>query len=330
MIPRATALLLCLSLPSLAAAEGAVTGLSGAIPGEPAPPLTASQWARGEPVRRFEPGRMYAIDLWATWCKPCQWSMPILRDLEAKYGDDLTIVAMNVWEVSPERVPEFLETWKDSMVQRVALDSIPPGKEANEGLTALAFTGTSVSSKLPQTFLIDADGKVAWIGSPEHLEERYLGVRNGTWDRLSFADSFKTAFAAERRYLEHLGRIEAKLESEDWDGAYDECEATVAADTAFVPTVIRQGYTNLAMRILHAEPTPQELAIAYRAMERALALSPSPGWDLLELASDVAAKGDDLAAARAHLRSAIAAAPDDEKVLLQAKLDALDADAGEP
>ena len=35
--------------------------------GSKAPPLSAEQWLKGEPVQAFEPGKVYVVEFWATW-----------------------------------------------------------------------------------------------------------------------------------------------------------------------------------------------------------------------------------------------------------------------
>ena len=139
-------------------------------PGDPAPTITASQWLRGEPIGEYEPGRVYVVDLWSTWCKPCIDSMPALHALEKKYGEDVTFIAMDVWEMEPARVPKFMEKSGEFMPAHVAMDSVPAGKEANEGLTAVAFLGTSENIALPRTYRIDNVGRIAWVGLPGKLE----------------------------------------------------------------------------------------------------------------------------------------------------------------
>lgn len=324
----ATAALLCLALPSLAIADVTNENLPGAMPGEPAPPLTVSKWLRGEPLKRFEPGRMYAIDLWSTWCVPCLEAMPELRRLEEKYADNLTIVAMSTWEVVPERVPAFFEQWKDSMVHWVAQDSVPAGEDGNEGLTTVSYVGPYIISPLPRTYLIDSEGIVAWAGHPAELETRYLEVRTGTWDRSSFADSFKAVHRYEIGYQRHVARIEAKMEAQDWEGAYEESEAAIDEDPAYATEIVRFGFASLARRIVYMEPSAAEGQIALRAAERAVALTIPPEWGLYELAADAAAAAGDNHLFRNHMQKAIEVAPDDEKVLLEAKLEALDTEAG--
>ena len=58
--------------------------------GDPAPALEPMAWIKGEPVKKFAPGRVYVIEFWATWCVPCKELMPHLSDLQRKHADKLT------------------------------------------------------------------------------------------------------------------------------------------------------------------------------------------------------------------------------------------------
>ena len=71
--------------------------------GDPAPPVRASKWLNGGEVKRFESGRVYVVEFWATWCGPCVGVMPLLTTLQAEYGKQgLTVIgvtARDEWHV---------------------------------------------------------------------------------------------------------------------------------------------------------------------------------------------------------------------------------------
>lgn len=56
-------------------------------------------------------GQVVYVDFWASWCTPCRASFPFMADLANQYGDDLTIVAINVDE-SKTDAEVFLETFE--------------------------------------------------------------------------------------------------------------------------------------------------------------------------------------------------------------------------
>jgi thiol-disulfide isomerase/thioredoxin len=94
-------------------------------------------------------GRVVLVNLWATWCPPCVAEMPSLDALQTRLGGP----GFQVVAISLDRGgAPIVKRWFD-----------------RAGLTALAiFTadaGQFVNALLPTSYLIDAEGRVAWQGS---------------------------------------------------------------------------------------------------------------------------------------------------------------------
>ena len=64
---------------------------------DPAPSLYVQEWLKGTPIQQFEKGRIYVIEFWATWCKPCIAAMPHLSVLASKYKNKITIIGVSVY-----------------------------------------------------------------------------------------------------------------------------------------------------------------------------------------------------------------------------------------
>ena len=43
-------------------------------------------------------GKIVLLDFWATWCVPCQMTMPLLERLQKEYSSDLVQLAVNMYE----------------------------------------------------------------------------------------------------------------------------------------------------------------------------------------------------------------------------------------
>src|SRR5690349_1288193 len=68
--------------------------------GDKAPTLEISEWVslgkeRFKPVKTFQPGKVYVVEFWATWCGPCIAMMPHIASMQEKYIDQgLQIVSV--------------------------------------------------------------------------------------------------------------------------------------------------------------------------------------------------------------------------------------------
>ena len=66
-----------------------------------APALDIEHWIQDgngffKPVKKFEAGKVYVIEFWATWCGPCIASMPHLAELQNKYrGRDVQVISVS-------------------------------------------------------------------------------------------------------------------------------------------------------------------------------------------------------------------------------------------
>lgn len=94
-------------------------------------------------------GKVVYLDFWASWCGPCQQSLPALDALQKEYDrDKFQVVAINLDE-SPEEARAFL---KEYPVDYTILSELT-------GKTQRAYDLVG----LPSSFLIDQKGEV--IGS---------------------------------------------------------------------------------------------------------------------------------------------------------------------
>lgn len=148
--------------------------------GAAAPPLRLGEFLRGPALERFEPGHIYALEFWATWCGPCIGAMPHLSELQTRYAErGVTILGVDVWEdkgpttATPEAVRAFVAKKGAALTYPVALDD--DGAMARTWLEAAGVRG------IPSTFVVDRGGKLAWVGHPDALELVLDELLAGTW-----------------------------------------------------------------------------------------------------------------------------------------------------
>ncbi len=173
--------------------------------GEPAPPVQAGAWVRGEPVSRFERGRVYLVEFWASWCAASRRAIPRLSALQRAHPDDLTVLAISSRDLqgeSLERVTAAVSEQGEAIAYRVAFD--------DRRRTARAWLDTFDVRSVPTAFLVDRSGVIAWIGNPlwpsGEMEEAAA---------LVLADRFGPGAreALRARYVARLDRV-ARLERE--------------------------------------------------------------------------------------------------------------------
>jgi thiol-disulfide isomerase/thioredoxin len=107
-------------------------------------------------------GRPVLIDFWATWCGPCQRTMPEIERLHRRYGARLHVLGINIEGRSPE-VLAFLD--KRGYGFRILFDG------GNfRSVTASRYGVTSI----PRTFLLDREGRILFEGHPLSLGEEQI------------------------------------------------------------------------------------------------------------------------------------------------------------
>lgn len=168
-----TLLLPALAL-NLAAQEQALPKLNI---GDPAPAMKVAKWLKGEPVKGFEKGKVYIVEFWATWCKPCIAGMPHLSELARKYKGKVTVSGISVMERGDNLMPRlqrFTDSMGKNMDYNVAADE---GSYMRENwLTASGEYG------IPCAYVVDQQGRIAWIGLPKKLDLVLPRIVSGNWD----------------------------------------------------------------------------------------------------------------------------------------------------
>src|SRR5688572_20016138 len=71
--------------------------------------LGKAELIQGEVPSTWEPGKVYILECWATWCGPCVAAIPHVDALYDKYNDKgLRVIGVNVFEDGKDKVAEFV------------------------------------------------------------------------------------------------------------------------------------------------------------------------------------------------------------------------------
>jgi peroxiredoxin len=123
--------------------------------GDPAPVYAARTLAGDTVALASLQGHPVLLNVWATWCVPCQEEMPAIERLSERFADSgLTVVGVSVDDGSA-----------DKAVQQFVQD---------HGITFTILRDPSLRVQrifqtfgVPETFLLDREGRIAkrWVGA---------------------------------------------------------------------------------------------------------------------------------------------------------------------
>ncbi len=156
--------------PLIAAAAALVLGLAllrdRAQTLDAAPPLKLTR-LDGK-VQELKPGTITVVDFWATWCKPCQASMPRVQNVLRDYGPKgVELFSIDTDSEGPDRDPTVREFLMQHQLDfPVALD---------DGAAQDAFK----VNMLPTMLVVGKQGQVAWkhvgvLGAGEEQQLRRI------------------------------------------------------------------------------------------------------------------------------------------------------------
>jgi len=206
-----------------------------------APALEVQDWVRGRPLANFEPGKVYVVGFWATWCGPCVSAMPDLMLLQEKYRDsglEVVGVAADEKAVAADEVRAYLDAW---LTERFPKLNFRIGLDCTGEMEKL-WMEPSFSFGIPSSFVVDRDSRIAFIGHPAELDDVLPKVLDGSWRTSDEAKSADRERIAAGREDVFLYKILAAVKIEDWKTAL----SAIEEGTALMPD-------SLHLRAAHAD-----------------------------------------------------------------------------
>lgn len=324
-------------------------------PGDPAPSIAELVSVSGEKLERFEPGTIYVIDFWATWCGPCIKAMPHMSELAKKYKDkSVKLHGISIWETEMRADKALVDRVRD-FVQTTETIAYPISYGGDNGDLARRWMNGAGRSTIPTVFVIDKEGKIAWIGHPMMgLDDALAKIVAGTFDPAKEQVAAKQREDNRQIGMRMATRLQQRVQAKDWDAALEIADNIIEIDPVmFAPTSVAKMRilvkelkdaklakewgnvsvekfkgSSLALReqarlLLESEGDLRDLDLARRLAEAAVAAAPADETEtFLVLASVQAASGDN-AGARATLELARGKASDADKEVIRSRLESL-------
>ncbi|MET4236298.1 thiol-disulfide isomerase/thioredoxin [Bradyrhizobium sp. LA6.10] len=207
--------------------------------GSPAPLIKVEDWLRGQPVTKFEPGKVYIVEFWATWSGTCIASMANFVTLQDKYrnnGVEVVGIASHEQALTANEARASLDAWLTKSVPNlnyaIAFDY---AGEMNK-----PWMDPSFSVGIPTSFVVDRDGRLAFIGHSTQLDNVLPKVLNGSWavsdeakaldaERINTGRRGKRELSQKRALEPIFARLEPAMKSKNWAAALSAVEEALAA-----------------------------------------------------------------------------------------------------
>ncbi|WP_322884011.1 TlpA disulfide reductase family protein [Sinorhizobium medicae] len=220
-----------------------------------APALEVRDWVHGEALASFQLDRVYVLEFCGTSCGTCEEAMRGLIELQETYKDrGLEVVAVAAHEsaASADEARAQLHAWLAQFKKlnfRVAFD--------DTGAMDTLWMEPSFSVEIPQAFVVDRDGYIAFIGNPYKLHDVLPQVLDGTWRTSAQAEAAERERIAvdepKARKKALRNQVKAKFAAaekiEDWKTALAAIEEGVALDPDNL--LFREQHVHLLLHKMH-------------------------------------------------------------------------------
>ncbi len=200
--------------------------------GDTAPAIDISDWIKGDKVAKFEDGKVYVVEFWATWCGPCKVSMPHLSESQAQYKD-YGVTFIGISDEPLDTVTKWLDTtdkktgkkWSELIAYTLTTD---PDKSVKTDYFAAAN-----QRGIPSAFIVGKDQKIEWIGnphpqSPDGFDKALEAVVKDQWDRNAFKAKWEGEQIAEKAQAESQGALRKAMQAKDWKTVVATCDQVLA------------------------------------------------------------------------------------------------------
>ncbi|MCA1379084.1 MULTISPECIES: UbiA family prenyltransferase [unclassified Bradyrhizobium] len=162
-----------------------------------APPIKVESWLRGQPLTSFQPGKVYIVQFWATWCLPCMAVMRHLVQLQEKYkhsGLEIIGVAAHERARTPDEAQTKLDAW---LTKNVPNPNYRIGLKCTGEMNNL-WMASDFSFGIPTSFVVNCDGYIVFIGRPMQLDDVIPKVLDNNWRTSDGAKGANAEFPSDK------------------------------------------------------------------------------------------------------------------------------------
>lgn len=191
--------------------------------GQAAPEFKAGRWLKQGPISKLELGQIYVLEFWATWCGPCRAAMPHLTELAHKHAGKVTVIGINVLERTPS---EKLDRLLDQFVAQMGKDlDYPVCRDTADDFLLNHWFKPTRSPGIPETVVVDASGRIAWIGHPSRLDRVIKELLAGEFDYEKSAVEFTKSAAGADALMKVFSEYGEAMKAGDWAKAIEVIDA---------------------------------------------------------------------------------------------------------
>jgi thiol-disulfide isomerase/thioredoxin len=285
--------------------------------GDPAPKLVVKEFLKGDPISKFEPGKNYVVEFWATWCPPCRTSIPHLTELQKK-NPSVSFIGVSIAETNQAEVKPFVKEMGDKMAYRVAIDLVRDKEKDDPGTMAKTWMTAAGQEGIPAAFIIDKEGKIAWIGHPMAIDKPLEKIIAGTWDvgaareeQRKGGEAKRVAAEAQAKEAKFKSRLDAALKTGDPGklvAAIDEIVSEdLTAESTYGPTKLtalikldqQEKALEYARKLIKSDLSKEAQSLnglAWAIIDPDAGIK--PGSKLIEFAVETARRADDMAGSK--------------------------------
>ena len=187
--------------------------------------LGINAWVKGTPVNEYAKGRVYVVEFWAMGAPACRQSGPLLGELQTVFKEKgLVVVGVSVMERGGvEEVEKYVKGVGASLTQAIGYDAT--------GDAAKRFMQPTGQNAIPVVFVIDKEGRLAWIGHPlDGLDRVVDQVIAGKWELMKAKQEVDRRAAAETKQRPLVSRLEEEFGTNATDKALATMDELAAID----------------------------------------------------------------------------------------------------